>query len=87
VVWSNFIEHHELLHGPCVRTIPPSGDLAVRLGEEPVKVSVAVISLVESLDVCVDVVTLDRVDIQSSRTELPHLGDSYLGVKLSSATC
>jgi hypothetical protein len=85
-VWSNFIEHHELLHGPSVCTIPPSRDLAVRLGEEPVKVSVAVISLVERLDVCVDMVTLDRVDIETSCTEFPHLGDSYLGVKLSSAT-
>jgi hypothetical protein len=60
--------------------------LEVGLRKEPVKVFVSIVTLVESLDVCVDVVTFDRVDIETSWTEFPHLGDSYLGVELSSAT-
>lgn len=86
MVWSDFIEDHDLFHSPRIGTIPPSRDLAVRLGEEPVKVSVAVISLVESVHMSVDVVAFNGVDVETSRIEFPHLGDGYLGVELSSAT-
>jgi hypothetical protein len=83
---SRLVEHHQLPHAPGVGTIPSSGDLAVRLGEEPVKVLIAVESLVKSVHMSVDMVAFDGVDVETSRTEFSHLGDSYLGVKLSSAT-
>ena len=51
VVRSSLVEQYQHLHAPGVGAVPPSGDLAVRLGEEPVEVLVAVISLAESFDV------------------------------------
>jgi len=84
-VGSRLVEHHQLPHAPGVGDVPAFGDLAVRLGEEPVNILVSVIPPIQSPDMRVDVVTLDRVDIESSRTKLPHLGYSYVAVKLSSA--
>jgi hypothetical protein len=86
MVGSSLVEHDKLLHCPGIGTVPLSGDLTVRLREEPVEVFVSIKPLVGSVHMSVDVVAFDRVDIETSWTEFPHFGDSYLGVELSSAT-
>ena len=86
MVRSSLVEHHQLPHAPGVGAVPPSGDLAVRLGEKPVEFFVSIKPLIRTVHMSVNVVHFDGVAIKTSRTKLPHPNGGDVGMKLSSAT-